>query len=47
MTEWTIKKNHVWHIYADGKQVGVCDNEEAAIELLKSVMKSKEKNELP
>lgn len=43
MTEWTIKKNEVWHICADGKQVGVCDTEEAAIELLKSVIKCERK----
>jgi hypothetical protein len=43
MTEWTIKKNSVWHIYADGKPLGVCDTEEAAIELLKSVIKCERK----
>jgi hypothetical protein len=39
MTEWTIKKNEVWHIYADGAEMGCCEDAEHAIELLRSVIK--------
>ena len=30
MTVWTIKKNGVWEIYADGKYVTAADNEDDA-----------------
>ena len=37
MTVWTIKKNDVWGIYADGRQVTTADNEEEAKMLLESI----------
>ena len=37
MTVWTIKKNGVWEIYADGKYVAMADNEEEAKILLESI----------
>jgi len=37
MTVWTIKKNAVWGIYADGKYVTAADNEEEAKMLLESI----------
>ena len=37
MTVWTIKKNGVWEIYADGKYVTAADNEDDAKMLLESI----------
>ena len=37
MTAWTIKKNAVWEIYADGKYVATANNEEEAKMLLESI----------
>ncbi|GEM_PF-5495253 len=37
MTVWTIKKNGVWEIYADGKYVATANNEEEAQMLLESI----------
>jgi len=37
MMVWTIKKNDVWEIYADGKYVATADNEEEAKMLLESI----------
>jgi len=37
MTVWTIKKNAVWGIYADGRHVTAADNEEEAKMLLESI----------
>ena len=37
MTVWTIKKNAVWGIYADGKYVATANNEEEAKLRLKSI----------
>ncbi len=37
MTVWTIKKNGVWDIYADGKYVATAKDEEEAQMLLKSI----------
>ena len=46
MTVWTIKKNDVWEIYADGKYVATANNEEEAkmlLEGIEAVEKSREK----
>ncbi len=37
MTVWTIKKNDVWGVYADGRHVTTADNEEEAKMLLESI----------
>ena len=37
MTVWTIKKNGVWGIYADGKYVATAKDEEEAKMLLESI----------
>jgi hypothetical protein len=45
MMVWTIKKNAVWVIYADGKCVTTADNEEEAkmrLESINAVEKSRE-----
>lgn len=43
MTEWIIKKNEYWHIYADGKEVDMCDTEEKALEILRSIISNEGK----
>ena len=48
MTEWAIEHNSVWHICADGKQLGYCDSEKDARLLLDSILeveRSKESTE--
>ncbi len=37
MTVWTIKKNEMWEIYADGKYMATADNEEEAKMLLENI----------
>ena len=46
MTVWTIKKNDVWEIYADGKYVTTADNEEEAKMLLESIDANEKSNEI-
>jgi len=46
MTVWTIKKNAVWGIYADGKYVTAADNEEDAKMLLEIVDTVEKSNEI-
>jgi hypothetical protein len=46
MTVWTIKKNNVWGIYADGRQVTTADNEEEAKMLLESIDANEKSNEI-
>lgn len=44
MAEWTIKKNEVWHIYAGGVQIGCFEDEEHALELLRSILYMEKEN---
>jgi hypothetical protein len=46
MTVWTIKKNVVWGIYADGKYVVTANNEEDAKMLLESIDAVEKSNEI-
>ena len=46
MTVWTIKKNGVGEIYADGKYVTAADNEEEAKMLLESIDANEKSNEI-
>ena len=46
MTVWTIKKNAVWGIYADGKYIATADNEEEAKMLLESIDANEKSNEI-
>lgn len=46
MTVWTIKKNGVCDIYADGKYVATADNEEEAKMLLENIDANKKSDEI-
>jgi hypothetical protein len=46
MTVWTIKKNTVWGIYADGKYMATADNEEEARMLLESIDANEKSDEI-
>ncbi len=46
MTVWTIKKNAVWGIYAEGKYVTAADNEEDAKMLLESIDANEKSDEI-
>ena len=44
MTEWTIKHQTHWYIYADGKEMAMCDTEDSAIILLNSIQVIEQSN---
>ena len=46
MTIWTIKKNDVWEIYADGKYMATADNEEEARMLLEGIDANEKSDEI-
>jgi len=46
MTVWTIKKNGVWEIYADGKYVTAADKKKDAKMLLESIDANEKSDEI-